>query len=108
MCTSWDVHKTIPHLMVFNDHELSLKQTASQARVAFGNLWQSLAIAKKSYFPLDGEGHMNDHSKQKSVNSRRSFIAGFGGVLAAAAAPQKQRWAEVLNVKVSWFQQVHR
>jgi len=51
---------------------------------------------------------MNDHSKQKSVNSRRSFIAGFGGVLAAAAAPQKQRWAEVLNVKVSWFQQVHR
>ena len=29
---------------------------------------------------------MNDHSKQKSVNSRRSFIVGFGGVLAAAAA----------------------
>src|SRR5260370_17546675 len=28
---------------------------------------------------------MNDHSKQKSVNSRRSFIVGFGGVLAAAA-----------------------
>ncbi|HXP44884.1 MAG TPA: alpha/beta fold hydrolase [Candidatus Acidoferrales bacterium] len=32
---------------------------------------------------------MNDHSKQKSVNSRRSFIAGFGGVLAAAAALTK-------------------
>jgi pimeloyl-ACP methyl ester carboxylesterase len=32
---------------------------------------------------------MNDHSKQESVNSRRSFIAGFGGVLAAAAALTK-------------------
>src|SRR5579864_5738634 len=32
---------------------------------------------------------MNDHGEQKSVNSRRSFIAGFGGVLAAAAALPK-------------------
>src|ERR1700675_392309 len=32
---------------------------------------------------------MNDHSKQKSVNSRRSFIVGFGGVLAASAALTK-------------------
>ena len=32
---------------------------------------------------------MNDHSKQKSVDSRRSFIFGFGGVLAAAAALPK-------------------
>ena len=32
---------------------------------------------------------MNDHSKQESVNSRRSFIVGFGGVLAAAAALTK-------------------
>src|SRR5260370_37958546 len=32
---------------------------------------------------------MNDHSKQKSVNSRRSFIVGFGGVLAAAAGTTK-------------------
>ena len=32
---------------------------------------------------------MNDHSKQKSVNSRHSFIVSFGGVLAAAAAPTK-------------------
>src|SRR5229473_6464441 len=32
---------------------------------------------------------MNDHSEQKSVNSRRSFIVGFGGVLAAAAALTK-------------------
>jgi alpha-beta hydrolase superfamily lysophospholipase len=32
---------------------------------------------------------MNDHSKQKSVNSRRSFIVGLGGVLAAAAALTK-------------------
>ena len=29
---------------------------------------------------------MNNHSKEESVNSRRSFIAGFGGVLATAAA----------------------
>src|SRR4029077_981300 len=36
---------------------------------------------------------MNDHSKQKSVNSRRSFIAGFGGVLAAAAALTKTTFA---------------
>jgi pimeloyl-ACP methyl ester carboxylesterase len=43
----------------------------------------------KSYFPLDGEGHMSDHRKQKSVNSRRSFIVGFGAVLAAAAALTK-------------------
>jgi pimeloyl-ACP methyl ester carboxylesterase len=40
-------------------------------------------------FPLDGEGQMNDHRKQTSVNSRRSFMAGFGGVLAAAAALTK-------------------
>src|SRR5258708_3171115 len=32
---------------------------------------------------------MNDHSKQKSVNYRRSFIVRFGGVLAAAAALTK-------------------
>src|SRR5260370_4299469 len=32
---------------------------------------------------------MNDHSKQKCVNSRRSFIVGFGGVLGAAAALTK-------------------
>src|ERR1700736_5112152 len=32
---------------------------------------------------------MNDHSKQKSVNSRGSSIVGFGGVLAAAAALTK-------------------
>src|ERR1700674_2265565 len=32
---------------------------------------------------------MNDHSKQESVNSRRSFIVGFGGVPAAAAALTK-------------------
>src|ERR1700692_1926180 len=32
---------------------------------------------------------MNDHIKQKSVNSRRSFIVGFGGVLAASAALTK-------------------
>ena len=32
---------------------------------------------------------MNDHSKQKSANPRRSFIFGFGGVLAAAAALPK-------------------
>ena len=32
---------------------------------------------------------MNDHSKQEFVNSRRSFVAGFGGVLAAAAALTK-------------------
>jgi hypothetical protein len=55
-CTSWDVHKTIPHLRVFNDHELSLKQAASQGQVVFGNLRQSRAIAKKSYFPLMEKG----------------------------------------------------
>jgi len=32
---------------------------------------------------------MNEKSKQQSANSRRSFIAGFGGVLAAAAALTK-------------------
>src|SRR5580704_11235806 len=32
---------------------------------------------------------MNDHSKQNSVNSRRSFIIRLGGVLAAAAALAK-------------------
>ena len=32
---------------------------------------------------------MNDHSKQKSANPRRSFIFGFGGVMAAAAALPK-------------------
>jgi hypothetical protein len=33
-------------------------------------------------FHFDGQGHMNDHSKPKSVNSRRSrrsFIVEFGG-----------------------------
>jgi hypothetical protein len=53
---------------------------------------------------------MNDPSKQKSVNSRRSFIVMSG--LAAYWQPplpsQKQRLAEVWNAKVSWFQQVHR
>jgi hypothetical protein len=29
---------------------------------------------------------MNNYSKRNSVNSRRSFIVGFGGVLEAAAA----------------------
>jgi hypothetical protein len=32
---------------------------------------------------------MNDHSKQNSVNSRRSSTVGFGGVLAAAPALTK-------------------
>jgi hypothetical protein len=58
------------------------------------------SIAKKSYFPLDGEGHMNDHSRQESVNSRRSFIVEFGGVPAAAAALTKTTSAEALNAEV--------
>ena len=40
---------------------------------------------------------MNDHSKQKSVNSRRSFIVGFGGVLAAAPALTKTTFGEGLE-----------
>ena len=40
---------------------------------------------------------MNDHSKQKSVNSRRSFIVGFGGVLAAAAALTKTMFGRGLE-----------
>ena len=87
MCTSWDVHNTIHHVGAFNGHELWLKQ--DRQGLYSGIFDKSSAITKKSYFPLDEEGHMNDHSKQKSVDSRRSFIFGFGGVLAAAAALPK-------------------
>ena len=40
---------------------------------------------------------MNDHSKQKSVNSRRSFIVGFGGVLAAVCALTKTTFGRGLG-----------
>lgn len=40
---------------------------------------------------------MKDHSKQKSLNSRRSFIVGFGGVLAAAAALTKTTFGRGLE-----------
>ena len=40
---------------------------------------------------------MNDPSKQKSANFRRSFIFGFGGVLAAAAALPKARFGGSLE-----------
>src|SRR5579864_1541853 len=40
---------------------------------------------------------MNDHGEQKSVNSRRSFIARFGGVLAAAAALTKTTFGRGLE-----------
>lgn len=40
---------------------------------------------------------MNDHSERKSVNSRRSFIVGFGGALAAAAALTKTGFGEDLE-----------
>jgi len=51
---------------------------------------------------------MDDHSKQKSDNSRRSFIAGLAAYWRPLLPSQKQRLAEVLNAKVCWFQQVHR
>jgi hypothetical protein len=40
---------------------------------------------------------MNDPSKQKSVNSRRSFIVRFGGVLATAAALTKTTFSGSLE-----------
>jgi len=97
MCTSWDVHKTIQNRGAFNRHAVIRTDRELSGELYSVTFDKSRAIAKESCFPLDGEGDMNDHSKQKSINSRRSFIAGFGGVVAAAAALTRTTFSRSLK-----------